>query len=173
MPNSVYEEKKRFNIIDVMIIIAALLIIVGIIFRAQIIDVFNSGGKHTTFTVTFEADNVPNALADKISDGESVTWLEKTLPLGTLSGIEKTAATVYVPNTVTNINPLMPDYKDGTYSAVASTELTKINGTFTAQGTSKDGCYINGTDFLASGMTVTLVTATTEIQVIITSITEQ
>ena len=173
MPNTVYEEKKRFNVIDVMIIIAALLIIFGIIFRAQIIDVFNSGGKQTTFTVTFEADSVPNALAEKIVDGEGVTWLEKSLSLGTLSGIEKTPSTIYVPNTESSLDSLLLPYKDGTYNALPSAELTKITGSFTALGSSKNGCYVNGTDFLAAGMTVTVVTATAELQVTVTSITAQ
>ncbi len=171
MPNSVYEEKKHFNVIDVMIIICALLITVGIIFRAQIIDVFNSSGKHTTFTVTFEAENVPANISEQLSDGSAVTWIEKSLQLGALSGLNKEAAVVYVPNTVTN--PLGTSYKDGTFSKVTSSDLFKITGSFTAQGNKNNGCYINGTDFLAAGMTVTLATSTAEFTVIITSITEQ
>lgn len=175
MPNSVYEEKKHFNIIDVMIIICALLITVGIIFRAQIIDVFNSSGKHTTFTVTFEAENVPSNISEQITDGSSVTWTEKSLQLGALSGLNKKAAVVYVPNTVTN--PLQMfggvSYKDGTFNKVTSSDLFKITGSFTAQGNTNNGCYINGTDFLAAGMTVTLATSTAEFTAIITSITEQ
>ena len=174
MPNNVYEEKKRFNAIDVMIIISALLIIVGIIFRAQIIDIFNSSGKQTTFTVTFEAEAVPSTLTEKIVSGDPVTWLEKSASLGNLSDIKKDAAVIYVPNTV--IDPAVNDgapYRDGTFSAVTSTELSRITGSFTAKGNSNDGCYVNGTDFLAAGMTVTLLTPSAEFSVIITSITEQ
>ncbi len=176
MPNSVYEEKKHFNIIDVMIIICALLITVGIIFRAQIIDIFNSGGKQTTFTVTFEAENVGNTLAKKITDGSSVTWIEKSIQLGALSELNKEAAVIYVPNTVTNTFPMLggnTSYKDGAYNKLTSAEQSKITGSFTAQGNSNNGCYINGTDFLAAGMTITLATATAEFEVIITSITGQ
>lgn len=174
MPNSVYEEKKHFNVIDVMIIICALLITVGIIFRAQIIDVFNSSGKHTTFTVTFEAENVPANISERILDGGEVTWLEKSLQLGTLSGLNKEAAVIYVPNTVNSPSLLGgASYKDGTFSKVPSSELFKITGSFTAQGNTNNGCYINGTDFLAAGMTVTLATSTAEFEVIITSITGQ
>ncbi len=174
MPNSVYEEKKHFNIIDVMIIICALLITAGIIFRAQIIDVFNSSGKQTTFTVTFEAENVPAALSENFSDGNTVTWTQKSLQLGALSGLNKEAAVIYVPNTVTPPSSNGgASYKDGTYSKVTSSDLFKITGSFTAQGNSNNGCYINGTHFLAAGMTITLATSTAEMQVVITSITGQ
>ncbi len=170
--NNVYEEKKHFNIIDVMIIICALLITVGIIFRAQIIDVFNSSGKQTTFTVTFEAENVSAALSESFSDGNAVTWTEKSLQLGALSGLNKEAAVIYVPNTVTL--PLLGGaYKDGTYSKVTSSDMFKITGSFTARGNLNNGCYINGTDFLAAGMTITLANPTAEMQVVITSITGQ
>lgn len=168
MQNNVYEEKKHFNIIDVMIIIGALLIIVGIIFRAQIIDIFTHSGKQTTFSVTFEADNIPLNLSEKIVDGNTVTWLEKSAQLGTLSELKKDAAVIYVPNTVTNGDTT---YKDGTFTKITSSDTVKISGTFTAQGNSNDGCYVNGTDFLAIGMTVTLATPTAQFEVIITSIT--
>lgn len=170
MPNSVYEEKKHFNIIDVMIIIGALLIIVGIIFRAQIIDVFVNNGKQTTYTVTFEADAVPNAISENILDGNTVIWVEKSAQLGVLSDLKKEAAVIYVPNTSVSEGKT---YNDGTYSKVTSSDMTRIVGVFTAQGNSNDGCYVNGTDFLASGMTLTLATPTVEFQVVITSISGQ
>lgn len=161
MQNNVYEEKRHFNIIDFMIIIGAILVIVGIIFRAQIIDFFNASGKQTTYTVTFEADEVPLGIADTVANGSSVIWLEKSIQLGTLSNMTKAPATVYLPES------------DGTFKAVSSSDLVKITGSFTALGKSNNGCYINGTDFLAAGMTVTLATPTSQIEVIITSINGQ
>ena len=176
MQNGIYEEKKHFNVIDVMIIICVLLITLGIIFRAQIIESFNSGGKQTTFTVTFEAENVDVSLSELITDGLSVTWIEKELRLGTLSGITKEASVIYVPNVVVDASILPGEdssYKDGTYNKVTSNDLVDIKGTFTAQGNSSNGCYINGTDFLAAGMTVTLSTPTAQITAVITSISGQ
>ena len=147
---------------------------VGIIFRAQIIDIFYSSGKQTTFTVTFEAENVPKELSENITDGSYVTWIEKSAQLGAISGLNKEAAVIYVPNTVSSSYPFGGiSYKDGTYNKVTSSDLFKITGSFKAQGNSNTGCYINGTDFLASGMTVTLATTSAEFQVVITSITEQ
>lgn len=170
MQKSVYEEKKHFNVIDVMIIIGALLIIVALIFRAQIIGIFTSSGKQTAYTVTFEAESVSNTVAEKITDGKEVTWIERSICLGSLSDIKKEAAVIYVPNTV---DPLLSaPYKNGTYNKVSSSDTSKITGSFTARGNSKSGCYINGTDLLTSGMTVTLATDTAEITVVITSITE-
>ncbi len=169
MQNSVYEEKKHFNVIDVMIIIGALLIIVGIIFRAQIINIFTSNGKQTAYTVTFEAESVDNAVAEKIVDGGNVIWIEKSVQLGTLSALQKQPATVYVPN-ISGGSPFSAPYKDGKYNRISSPNLTKITGSFTAYGNSNGGCYINGTDFLAAGMTVTLATETAEFTAVITSI---
>ena len=176
MQNGIYEEKKHFNIIDVMIIICVLLITLGIIFRAQIIESFNSGGKQTTFTVTFEAENVSADVAAMITDGSSVTWIEKSLKLGTLSGLTRENSVIYVPNTVTE--SALPfgesnTYKDGTYNKVTSSDLVTVKGSFTAQGNQNKGCYVNGTDFLAAGMTVTLATATAQITAVITSISGQ
>ncbi len=170
MQNSVYEEKKHFNIIDVMIIIGILLIVIGIIFRAQIIGIFIDNGKQTSYTVSFEADSVPNNVAEKILEQNKVTWVEKSASLGNIFEIEKKPAIIYVPNIVGSV--LNHPYKDGTYSKIESDDYKTITGKFTAQGNSNDGCYINGTQFLAAGMTITLATSTTEFEVIITSITE-
>jgi hypothetical protein len=160
MQNNSYEEKKHFNVIDVLIIIGAILIIVGIIFRAQLISIFNANATETKYSISFEAEAVDNNVAELLQNGNNVTWLDKSQKLGAITTVEKSPTKIFVPENET-----------GKYIAVDSDKTQKVTGTISALGNSKNGCYINGTTYLAAGMTVVLATENAEFTAIITSVT--
>ena len=58
--NNNYENKKRFNIVDAMIILGILVIASSIIFRTQIIMFFSSDTTKNEYYITFEAENIDN-----------------------------------------------------------------------------------------------------------------
>lgn len=137
--------KKRFNIIDVLIIACAVLIVFSIIFRGQIISFFGSTQNLDAFTVVFESDPVDNRIITTLKSGQSVTWVENSKVLGTLAEFEVTEATVYTVQT------------NGTLIQTKSDSQSVIRGTLDITAALRDGaCYVSGTNFLGGGMNITL-----------------
>ena len=159
MNGNIYTDKKRFNAIDVLILLGILLIILGIVFRSTIISIFNDNSNQSPCTITFEAERVPNEVVDLLKEDSSLTWIDKDVSLGTLKNYEVLSSIIYVPKS------------DGSYEKVTSQTEKRVTGTISTTALNDNGCYIKGTDFLAAGMTVTISTETAVFSAIITSIT--
>ena len=152
------EEKKRFNVIDVLIIIGILLIVLALIFRAQIINVFNDKGSRTECRITVVADELPADTATSVKIGDQITWLDREASIGAIERVSIDRATVYVPNS------------DGSYSPVVSDSLYQLTCTLVTTCLSDNGCYIDGKYFLAKGMTMLLSTPTAQFKVTVTAV---
>ena len=152
------EEKKRFNVIDVLIILGILLIVLALIFRAQIINVFNDTGSRTECRITIIADEIAADTVASIKEGDQVTWLDRDVSIGSIESISSEKATVYVPN------------YDGSYSPVVSDTLYKLTCTIVTTCLSDNGCYIDGKYFVAKGMTMLLSTQNAQFTVTITAV---
>lgn len=152
------EEKKRFNVIDVLIIIGILLIVLALIFRAQIINVFNDKGSRTECRITVIADELTTDTATSVKAGDQMTWLDRDVSIGTVESVNTTPSTVYIPN------------PDGSYSPVVSDTLTQLTCTVITSCLSDNGCYIDGKYFVAKGMTMLLSTTTAQFKVTVIAV---
>lgn len=152
------EEKKRFNVIDVLIILGILLIVLALIFRAQIINVFNDTGSRTECRITFIADELPNDTANSVRAGEQMTWLDRDISLGAIESVNVSPATVYVQSL------------DGSYSPVVSDTLKQLTCTVVTTCLPDNGCYIDGKYFVAKGMSMLLSTPTAQFNVTVIAV---
>ena len=151
-------EKKKFNIIDLFILISVILIIVTVIFRSYIIDVFSSKEYNTNFEITFVSYNFKKSSYDYLKTTQNVRWLETGIDLGELSSLSKEASKNYVLQS------------NGTYAIYNSDSEYKITGKINILGLYNQGCYITRNTFVAAGMQITLVIDNVQIPIIITSV---
>ena len=137
--------KKRFNIVDCVILLCVILIIVAVVFRAQIIDYIARGENLSEYTVVFESDPIGNSYASYITAGKQIEWVETNSVIGEIKNIESvTPADVYTVRS------------DGTLMVTPSDSESVVRGTLTVRASDKDGCFISGTDFVGAGMKMTL-----------------
>ncbi len=160
MNSGIYEEKRKFNAIDALIILLLVIMILVVIFRTQIISLFNEDGTRKNVEITFVCESISNEIANNnsITDGSQITWLEADEYLGTLnliSGFEQ-ADEYYYENNVLRVKK--------------STEFKTFSGKINGTAISNNGCYIGGTDFLTAGMTVTLTNGKSQFTVLITDV---
>ncbi len=153
------KSEKRFNFIDILIILAVLIIAVSIIFRAQLITFFSDGERRSECTIEFQCENVPNESLAFISSGSSLSWLEHEVVIGTLENTEVSPATAYILR------------NDGSYDKVSDPKNSFIKGTLSADVLYNNGCYIGGTAFLAPGMTITVYSENVQFEMTILKIT--
>ncbi len=162
MTSNIYDEKKKFNIIDALIIFLIIALILVVIFRAQLISLFNDAGKRTNVEISFVCEEIPSELLSSIALGNTFTWLEADAELGTLNKAENQKAAIeyyYDDNNALRFKEIIGKKSfDG-----------KINGT----AINNKGCHIDGTDFLASGMTITLTNGKVQFEALITSVVFQ
>lgn len=137
--------KKRFNLIDALIIVCVALIVLSVIFRGQIISAFSIRRNLDSFVVTFESDPVDNRVLSTLKNGQSVTWVENGAVLGKLDGYSSEAAVFYTAD------------RFGELVETESKDQSIIKGRMTVTAAYRDGsCYVSGTEFLGGGMQLTL-----------------
>ena len=157
--NSVYEDEKRnFNGLDIMIIIIAVLMVFVVIFRTQIISIFSDAATKTDCEIYFTCEAVPNELAPSITDGSPITWLDAEAELGRMT---KTTALEPSKSYIESGNDLI---------IVRSDKTMRFSGMINSSAIKNNGCYIDGTQFLAAGMTITMTTGTVQFQALITDV---
>ena len=162
MNNNIYEEKKRFNALDVLIVLALIILIVVIIFRAQIISLFTDTKNNEACEIVFVCESVSNDVYQNIKDQSSLIWITADAQLGTMSidqGSEDKAR-VYEKN------------EDGKWEMELSEVNTRFTGKIAATLASDNGYYVGGTHFIAPGMTITVSTELAQFNILITDIVE-
>ncbi len=152
------EEKKHFNVIDVLIIIGILLIVLALIFRAQIIALFDDRGNRTECQITVIADEVPKNALEALRVGDDITWLDNSVSLGALESVSSTPAKIYVESI------------SGTYTAMESDSLCQVTFTLSANCLYDNGCYIDGKYFIAKGMSLLLSNQVAQFTVTVVSV---
>ncbi len=152
------KNEKRFNFIDLLIILTVLLIAAAVIFRAQIITFFNDGERRSESVITFKADSVPMSTVEHVKTGTNVRWLERGLELGKLETFTASPAILYVPGL------------GGTVTTVGDANNCAVVGTIKADIFYDEGCYIEGNAFLAPGMTITLYSDSAQLTVTVVDI---
>ena len=155
-------EKKRFNVIDVLIIASIALIVLAVVFRGQIINFFSDQENLTEYTVEFISEPTPNGVAASLVQGVRLNWVEMGCELGRLEALETTAANVY-----------STDPEDGSLKVSLSPTDSVIKGSIPVRAQKNNGCYVSGTYFLASGMQLTLRSTMAQITVTVTNVAEK
>ena len=157
--NNYYEgEKRKFNAIDIMLILIAVLVTLMIIFRSQLISFFSGTATKTDCEIYFTCESISNELSSEITDGANITWLESKAHLGRFSF-------------TTAIEPTKTIEKSGDNLVVLRSDTTSsFSGVIAGSAISNNGCYIDGADFLAAGMTITMTTGTVQFTALITDV---
>lgn len=158
MNRNMYEEKKHFNAIDALIVLAAIVMVVLIIFRSQIIAFFNDTGNKSECEISFVCESLPNDITAQVQNGATVTWIDTDISLGRLeiTSPAEAADVFYTENNELHVKK--------------STTDSKFTGIITTVAISNNGCYVNGSDFIATGMTVLLSTDLVQFSALITDI---
>lgn len=160
MNNNIYGEKKKFNVVDALIIVLFVIMLLVVIFRAQLISLFNDNGKRASVEISFECEAIDNEIASSVTDQSILQWVEADTTLGTLTITSApTAAQILYYN------------DDGELCVRTSETQQAFSGTIRGTAINNNGCYIDGTDFLASGMTITVTNGKAQFTVLITSVT--
>ena len=152
------DEKKRFNALDALIVLIAILLVLVVVFRTQIVSFFSNTSTKMECDIYFTCEEIPNELTSAVADGASVTWVDADVKLGRLTRTSDfTESVKYEKNGDTLYLTTNSSYKSFT---------GKINGI----AIKSNGCYIEGTDFISAGMTVTLTTGLVQFKALITDV---
>ncbi len=92
------QENKRFNLMDVIIILLALLCIAGIIIRVGRFDIFDKGEILNRYNIRFSISNIAYTSEEYLIPG-TLRLADHDMNLGTFTGVESsTPAVVYLNN---------------------------------------------------------------------------
>lgn len=153
-------ERKRFNAIDVLIILCVALIVLSVVFRGHIINFFSDQENLTEYTVEFISEPTKNEVAAAIVNGASLTWTEYDCLLGSITELSTEKASIH-----------SLDSSGVLHTSLSETEST-VNGKIKVFAANNAGCYVSGSHFLAAGMQITLKTDKAQFTVTVTSVTQ-
>lgn len=119
---------RKFNILDLVIILLILSIFAGAFFRTDIIR-FISGEETVVMEITFETEPLSTLYYGYFVDGDEIYISENDTYIGSLSGLSKTLA------------PVVVQMDDGTYEQDIELERSVISGVLTVEGYFKDGVF--------------------------------
>ena len=159
MNSNIYSEKKKFNVVDALIIVLLIIMVLVVIFRAQLISLFNDNGTKTDVKISFICESIDAQIAQSVTDQSKLTWVESGATLGTLTldGEPSNAQVLYYDN-------------DGILCVREDTNNKTFTGQIRGTAIDNNGCYIDGSDFLASGMTITVTNGKVQFTALITSV---
>ena len=142
--------ERRFNIIDLFIIIVVLLCVVGIYFRSQIAEWVGVEKSLEEYSVSFEVSEIRYTSGKYIAPGNEVYIQNSGMYLGTIEGnCTILPSEMYVENS--NGDQLAVNYPKDT--------RVDVTGQVKCMGIAKaDGFYLNGTYPLSPGTTVNVYT---------------
>ena len=151
--------KPRFNIIDLLIILAVLGCLAGIVVRYNVIDKLVLDTKRDKVSVSFMVAGLSPQIANTIADGEEFYVEGTDNSLGVLTEHSISNARIVEAND----SGLPVESFDDT--------LRDVRGVFTSYGVVEDdGFFLGGTLFLAPGKTLTVESRSARFSVIITEI---
>ena len=166
------EERKpkthlRFNLLDAVLILLAVLCVVGVWQRHNLQKLFASDAETESFAVTFEIKQLRSTTVDLLEKDTAFYLVEQgeEIALGVLQErVSASAATVYLQdaagNTVTAV------YPEDNYRY-----LLDVNGILTCRGVMSDGTFLlNGRTYLAVNQVMAVYTEAADLEIRITGI---
>ena len=164
MSNTQQTAKRRFNAIDVFIIVLVVLCILGIYFRSQIAEWVGIENKVEEYKITFKISEIRYTSDKYLQPGNEVYISNGNILLGTIEGnCTVLPAEVYVtgPDGV----PIKANYPKDTY--------VDVIGVVKCMGMEKeDGFYLGGTYALAPGSKLDVRTEMLDFSITITEISK-
>ena len=155
---------RRFNIIDVFVIVLVLLCVLGIYFRGQIAEKIGIEKDVKEYTVRFKVEEIRYTSAEYLQAGSEVYFEGGNIVFGKIDGnCAAVPAEIYV------------DGPDGVPVKVNCPKDTYVDvtGTIKCLGLVKDGgFYLSGTYSLAPGSRVNVRTEMLNFTIIITEISK-
>ena len=163
MKSNLYEEKKHFNGIDVLIVVLLILITAVIIFRSQLLSLFTSSGQKETCEITFVCESIQKDVFEanvKQSAKNTLTWTDAEDKLGKMTILNESIANARI----------YEKQPDGSLNVTLSETDVRFSGTVKTTLISNNGYYLGGTNFIAPGMRITVATELAEFEILIVNI---
>lgn len=160
MDNKVENSKKRFNIIDFLIILVVLALVLSIALRYNLADRVGITSRSDEVTVSFLVQKVSPTTIDAILPGDVFYIDQNSVLLGTLLTAQRYEAEQYHEN------------EDGEMILSYTSAYIDIRGEIKASGSMTDsGFMLNGTTFIAPNKKITVKSKNVTCDIIVTSIT--
>jgi len=155
---------RKFNIIDVFLIILVVLCVLGVYFRAQVAEWIGIENKVEEYKLGFKISTVRYTSGKYLQAGNEVYFDGGNVLIGTIDGNCITLpASAYVDGP--DGAPVKVNYPKDTY--------VDISGTIKCEGLMKeDGFYLGGTYVLSPGSTVSVRTEMLNFTIIVTEISK-
>lgn len=162
--NSEKSSARKFNIIDVFLIILVVLCVLGVYFRAQVAEWIGVEKKVEEYKIGFKISEMRYTSGKYLQAGNKVYFNGGNVLIGTIDGNCITLpASTYVDGP--NGAPVKVNYPKDTY--------VDVSGTIKCEGLMKeDGFYLGGTYVLSPGSTVSVRTEMLNFTIIITEISK-
>lgn len=119
---------KKFNVLDLVIILLVASIIAGAFFRTDIIRLV-SGEETVTMEITFESEPLSTLYYGYFVSGDNIYIADTDTFIGSMGNISKTLA------------PVMVQMDDGSYEEDIELERSVVSGTLTVEGYLRDGVF--------------------------------
>lgn len=134
--------KKRFNIIDFLLIVLILAALISVLLRNDVTRALNVGQKKTNIEYTFMVENIRDISCDKFAEGKEFLLQSNEKSIGTLTSYEVLPYEQFV------------ELSNGEIVKTQVPERYTLKGTVAAQvRKAEDGYYLDDNTFLCPGST--------------------
>lgn len=164
MSNEKVKIKKKFNIIDIIIIVLVILCVVGIYFRGQITEWIGIDKQLSEYKLTFKVSEIKYTSGEYFTGGTKVYLDSPKLELGVIDGnCTVLPAEVYLEKADGTV--VRVDYPKDSY--------VDISGSIKCLGAEReDGFYLAGSYSITPGMTLKVHTDMLDFTITVTDITQ-
>ncbi|MBE6574393.1 MAG: DUF4330 family protein [Ruminococcaceae bacterium] len=151
--------RKRFNVIDFVVIVIVIGCIAGLIVRYNIIDRVTSAVKNDKVSVNFIAYKLDPDVADSVKNGQVYYTSSGNISLGEIKNISlRDSKLVYTD-------------KDGKAQLGRDNAKRELKGSFSVEGAvTENGFMLDGVEYLAPGKELIIYSEEVQLSVIITEI---
>jgi len=155
------KNKIRFNIIDFIIVIAIIGCIVGVALRYNVVDRIGISSLNDTVEIEFVIFNIRPTSYDAMVKGDTFYWKQNNMEIGVLKEATGSYSETFIQ---TEDLKMVKHLRDDRYD---------VRGTFVAKGAmTESGFMLNGTQFLAPGKSLNVISKNIDVTLTITKITK-
>ena len=138
-------KKIRFNIIDLLIVLAVIAVIGTVIVRYDVADKIGKAAVEDSARITLLVQSIREEACNSVNDGDEVTWVQEATRMGNIVRKEVSPAVLY------------SSREDGVIIKNESALTYDLRCTVDIKGTvSDDGYLLNGVSYIAPGKSITI-----------------
>mgnify|MGYP002529754639 CR=1 FL=1 len=138
-------KKIRFNIIDLLIVLAVIAVIGTVIVRYDVADKIGKAAVEDSARITLLVQSIREEACNSVNDGDEVTWVQEATRMGNIVRKEVSPAVLY------------SSREDGVIIKNESALTYDLRCTVDTKGTvSDDGYLLNGVSYIAPGKSITI-----------------